>query len=458
MTGALGKNDWGTVMVERRDKTRTLPRIARHAAQKTPSKVARGAFNTIPLLLVGSMAVGLNITGPIGGLGQKNTEKPKDSSSQLRKAIQAAMAQQSQDMLASTSTATEGSDSAVASLAPASYRVAAGDTVSGIAARYGLATASVLALNGLGWKSIIFPGQVLKLGNAVSTPTPVAPTQTTSSRYTIISGDTIGGIAARFSVSTQAILTANGLGWSSIIYPGQTIAIPGHTGSAAPAPTPAPAPAPAPPVTIVPVVSVTPIAPVPMRYVIKSGDTIGYISARFGVSMSSVLAANSLTLSSIIYTGRTLIIPGPNTSSAGVGDAIAILSPEMETNARTILSVGRSLGVSDYGLVIALAAAMQESTLRNLNYGDRDSLGLFQQRPSTGWGTPAQVTNPVYASKLFFGGPSNPNKGNTNGLLDISGWQSMTVTQAAQAVQRSAYPDAYAKWEVSARAWLKQLS
>jgi hypothetical protein len=108
--------------------------------------------------------------------------------------------------------------------------------------------------------------------------------------------------------------------------------------------------------------------------------------------------------------------------------------------------------------VIALAAAMQESGLRNLDYGDRDSLGLFQQRPSTGWGTPAQVTDPVYASKLFFGGPSNPNKGKTRGLLDIKGWQSMTVTQAAQAVQISAYPDAYAKWETSARAWLAELS
>ena len=101
---------------------------------------------------------------------------------------------------------------------------------------------------------------------------------------------------------------------------------------------------------------------------------------------------------------------------------------------------------------------MQESSLRNLNYGDRDSLGLFQQRPSTGWGTPAQVTDPVYATRLFFGGPSNPNAGITRGLLEIPGWQSMTVTQAAQAVQQSAYPDAYAKWETSARVWLDQLT
>ncbi|MEO7147176.1 MAG: LysM peptidoglycan-binding domain-containing protein [Terrimesophilobacter sp.] len=441
-------------MIERRDTMRTLSRNARHATPKASTKIARGAFNTLPFLLVGSMAVSLNITGPIGGQIQKNTEKPKDSNSQLRQAIRAAMAQQAQDMMATASDSTTGTDAGVARLAPASYRVAGGDTVSGIAARYGLATASVLALNGLGWKSIIFPGQVLRLGNGASPQKPAAPAPTTSSRYIIVSGDTIGGIAARFSVTTQAILTANGLGWSSIIYPGQRIAIPGHAGK----PTQGPTPPSAPPVTIVPVFDVTPIAPVPVRYVIKPGDTIEHIAARFGVSQSSIFAANSLTRTSIIYVGRTLIIRGPNTSSAGFGDAIAILTPDMEANARTILSVGRSLGVPKYGLVIALAAAMQESTLRNLNYGDRDSLGLFQQRPSTGWGAPAKVRNTVYASKLFFGGPANPNKGNTKGLLDIAGWQSMTLTRAAQAVQRSAYPDAYAKWEVSARAWLKQLS
>lgn len=86
---------------------------------------------------------------------------------------------------------------------------------------------------------------------------------------------------------------------------------------------------------------------------------------------------------------------------------------------------------------------MQESTLHNYgNLGDRndhDSLGLFQQRPSQGWGTPAQVTNPVHAATSFY-----------QHLLRITGWQTMPLTQAAQAVQRSAYPDAYAKWEQAA--------
>jgi hypothetical protein len=116
------------------------------------------------------------------------------------------------------------------------------------------------------------------------------------------------------------------------------------------------------------------------------------------------------------------------------------------------------LGVPDYGIVIALATAMQESSLRNIDWGDRDSVGLYQQRPSTGWGTVEQILDQAYATRLFFGGPSNPNKGRTRGLLDISGWESMALTVAAQRVQISAYPDAYAKWEASAWAWLYELS
>jgi hypothetical protein len=133
------------------------------------------------------------------------------------------------------------------------------------------------------------------------------------------------------------------------------------------------------------------------------------------------------------------------------------LDSEMRRNAETIVAVGRKAGVSNRGLVIALAAAAQESGLRNVHHGDRDSLGLFQQRPSAGWGTVAQVMDPVRASLAFFGGAGNPNPGVTRGLLDVAGWESMTLTQAAQAVQVSAYPDHYAKWEASASSWLDDL-
>ncbi|MFB7672715.1 C40 family peptidase [Kitasatospora purpeofusca] len=104
--------------------------------------------------------------------------------------------------------------------------------------------------------------------------------------------------------------------------------------------------------------------------------------------------------------------------------------------ARTIVATGIALQVPARGQVIALATAMQESRLRNLSGGDRDSLGLFQQRPSQGWGTPAQLQDPVYASTAFY-----------QALLKVPGWQELPLTVAAQKVQRSGFPDAYAQWE-----------
>lgn len=112
------------------------------------------------------------------------------------------------------------------------------------------------------------------------------------------------------------------------------------------------------------------------------------------------------------------------------------LPAEQVPNAQTIVATGISLNVPKKGQIIALATAMQESRLRNLGYGDRDSLGLFQQRPSQGWGSAQQIHDPVYASEQFY-----------KHLLKVDGWQQMTVTQAAQAVQKSGLPDAYAQWE-----------
>ncbi|MCU1402961.1 MAG: LysM peptidoglycan-binding protein [Microbacteriaceae bacterium] len=432
--------------------TNTAEQGPRHVAPKDRSRIAKGMLNTIPIVLVGTLAMSLNVATPIDSANAKRADKPKATPSELGKTIRSAFTSAGK---AAGNPTVQPVVAATAASAPASYRVAAGDTVSSIAGRYGLATASVLALNGLGWKSIIFPGQVLKLTNGGAAPiaSPAAP-QASNGRYTIMKGDTVGSIAKKFGISTQTVLSANGLGWSSIIYPGQTLAIPTLAPSSTGAPT-----------AIAPVAYVTPSAPavVPVKstvsssYVIKAGDTISKIATQFGVSIQSILNANNMTWSSLIYSGRSITIPGVTVITTA-GSTTTGLTTTMAANASIIIGVGKSLGVSDYGLVIALSAAMQESSLQNLNYGDRDSLGLFQQRPSAGWGTPAQLTNTTYASKLFFGGPSNPNRGITNGLLDIPGWQSMTVTQAAQAVQKSAYPDAYAKWEASAWVWLDLLT
>jgi len=124
------------------------------------------------------------------------------------------------------------------------------------------------------------------------------------------------------------------------------------------------------------------------------------------------------------------------------------LSLEQLQNANTIASVGKSLGASGRDILIALMTAMQESTLRNLNYGDRDSLGLFQQRAA--WGSVAERTNPVESAKMFFLG----GKGGQRGLFAFPNRNSMALAQAAQAVQVSAFPGAYAKWEAMAAALL----
>ena len=120
------------------------------------------------------------------------------------------------------------------------------------------------------------------------------------------------------------------------------------------------------------------------------------------------------------------------------------LSDEQDSNARVIMSVAKGHDLNKDAQIIGVMTAMQESTLKNLNYGDRDSQGLFQQRPGVGWGTVAEITDPVKSSQAFYGVADHTDN---PGLVDIDGWESMSKTEAAQAVQVSAYPDAYAKWE-----------
>jgi len=116
------------------------------------------------------------------------------------------------------------------------------------------------------------------------------------------------------------------------------------------------------------------------------------------------------------------------------------LSPEQARNAAVIVAVGQRMNVPVRGWVIAVATALQESDLINSGAATgHDSLGLFQQRPSQGWGTPEQIMNPDYAASKFY-----------EHLLRVPGWQTMPLTDAAQAVQRSAFPDAYQKHEARA--------
>ncbi|MFJ8615484.1 hypothetical protein ACIRD4_06445 [Streptomyces clavifer] len=115
------------------------------------------------------------------------------------------------------------------------------------------------------------------------------------------------------------------------------------------------------------------------------------------------------------------------------------LSPEMAANAATVSAVGTTRGMPERAVTIALATALQESALRNIDYGDRDSLGLFQQRPSQDWGTPEQIMDPVYASGEFY-----------KHLAEVPGYSRLPLTEAAQRVQKSGFPQAYAKHEPDA--------
>jgi hypothetical protein len=112
------------------------------------------------------------------------------------------------------------------------------------------------------------------------------------------------------------------------------------------------------------------------------------------------------------------------------------VTPEQAANAATIAEVAHARGLPGRAVVIALATAQQESGLRNLDHGDRDSLGLFQQRPSQGWGTAAQVRDPAYAAGKFF-----------ERLVSVPNWQTARLTEVSQRIQRSGFPEAYQRHE-----------
>ena len=151
-----------------------------------------------------------------------------------------------------------------------------------------------------------------------------------------------------------------------------------------------------------------------------------------------LLGGSSTTCAPAIDTASpaaTLSPPPPG----GTWPRLGSWDGEQVGHAAAIVTVGVRLGVPQRGWIIAVATAIQESTLRNLTGGPDDSIGLFQQRPSQGWGTPAQLADPAYAATRFY-----------EALLRVPDWQAMALTDAAQAVQKSAFPDAYATWEPEA--------
>ena len=162
-----------------------------------------------------------------------------------------------------------------------------------------------------------------------------------------------------------------------------------------------------------------------------------------------VLVAVGLTVGGYAVWTLTNRPPTPidERCSATVGDQTTTITIEQAGNAAIIAGVSVKRGLAPRAASIALTTAYQESGLRNLDYGHSDSLGLFQQRPSKGWGTKEQVMDPWYSSTAFY-----------KALVRVKNWQTRDIGDAAQAVQRSAYPDAYAKHVANARALASSLA
>lgn len=164
-------------------------------------------------------------------------------------------------------------------------------------------------------------------------------------------------------------------------------------------------------------------------------------------------------LIALVLTGVLLILLG-KWGYARVHDALVLpgctitteaeeftLDVEQSANAATIAAVAYRRGIPERAISVAFTAAQQESKLRNLNYGDRDSLGIFQQRPSQGWGDRESILDPDRATSRFY-----------SALITIPGWEKLSLSQAAQEVQRSAAGSAYEKWEGRALALTQALN
>ncbi|WP_284990664.1 C40 family peptidase [Arthrobacter sp. efr-133-TYG-120] len=212
------------------------------------------------------------------------------------------------------------------------------------------------------------------------------------------------------------------------------------------------------------------------RAIIAGASALAIACGMFICAGVALLAAGSTGNASVCVPAVTAAETLPN-DATGLRISVDGQLPTWLTSAQlavagSYVSVGRELGVPKEGLVVAIMMSLQESGLRvlaNTNVPsslsfphegvghDHDSLGTAQQRPAAGWGTIAQLMDPIYNARAFYGGPTGPNLGSPRGLLDIGGWRSMDKGQAAQAVQVSAFPELYARWEPDAEAIVRVL-
>lgn len=258
------------------------------------------------------------------------------------------------------------------------YKVKSGDTLSAISGSTGVPLSTLFSANGLGWNTIIYPGQTINLGGAA----PAAPASG-GSTYTVKAGDTLSAIAGRTGVSLQELFSLNNLGWNSIIYPGQAIKTSANQAPApaapAPAPQPAASPAPAP----------APAAPAAQTYTVKSGDSLWAISSRTGVALGTLYSLNNLSASSIIHPGQVIKLSGA-AAPAAPAPAPAAPAPATPSTSGTesvaqiksmIVATAQSMGIDP---ALALAFGEQESSFRQNVTSSAGAIGVMQVIPSSG--------------------------------------------------------------------------
>ncbi|PYI38572.1 lytic transglycosylase [Arthrobacter psychrolactophilus] len=287
-----------------------------------------------------------------------------------------------------------------------SHTVVAGDTVSGIAAKYGVSTESVLTRNKISASTVIYPGEVLSIsGSSAAATAPSTSSTTASASYTVRAGDTLSGIAADHKISLSSIFSLNSLDGRSIIHPGQKIKVGGAV-TTAPSSSPAKENKPA----------------TGERYVIKAGDTLSAIAAKNNVSLAALVSANNIDAKATIYPGKTLSIPGLNAASSEIApitqkpqDVPAALAPEdqvpstflhytypsavvndanrnkalllaapapsVEEIKSLVASTASSMGVDPS---LALAFALQESSFNHQSVSPANAIGTMQVIPDSG--------------------------------------------------------------------------
>lgn len=268
----------------------------RPAATGMPRKLSVAVTTAaIPAVMMSALALAEPATAaPVAPQNTLFPQLPLQAIKNLNTGATAVAASQ----LATQVPATLPAESAV----PASHRIAPGDTVTSIAAQYGLSVTDLLRINNLQPSSLIFAGKDLRLTGGGSTAAPAAETAAAGT-YTVVAGDTLSGIAAEHGVSLSSILSANGLTLTSVIHPGQSIRLSGSSNAPAPAPAPAD-------------VQTVSGSATGGSYTVAPGDTLSAIAAEHGVSLSGLMAANGLSQTSVIRPGQKLSVDGGTVSVA----------------------------------------------------------------------------------------------------------------------------------------------